>query len=286
MSATILAGTTYAPAIRAELAALATEHQRRFGYAPELAIVSLRAQESKSASDVYVHQLRRAARVVGVVARVVELPLTTTAAELHAVLADLNVDVRVRGIIVQLPLPPHLGRETLLDVIDPAKDVDGSSATNAGNLFLNLPALVPATCAAVMEILDRAAIPIAGQRVVVIGASAVVGRPLALMLLRRDATVSICHIYTEDVSAFTRVADIIIVAAGKPNLLQASMVFPGTVVIDVGINILPDGSVTGDVDFAAVSEVASMITPVPGGVGPLTNLMVLRQTLLSLPAMP
>jgi methylenetetrahydrofolate dehydrogenase (NADP+) / methenyltetrahydrofolate cyclohydrolase len=282
MSAHILEGRAYAATIRQELASLATERRAHLGYQPILAIVSMSSSDgSPSASDVYTRQLQRAARQVGITSHIDNLPIDSGVDALHARLEDLAKDQQVHGIIVQLPLPPHIPRDALLHAIPPEKDVDGISAINAGNLFMNLPAKVPATCAAVMEILNRASIPLDGQRAVVVGASAVVGKPLALMLLQRHATVSICHIYTTDLPAFTLQADVLIVAAGKQGLITADMVRPGAVVIDVGINVLPDGNVVGDVDFAGVSEIAGAITPVPGGVGPLTNLMVLRQTLQS-----
>ncbi len=279
MSAAILDGRAFAAEIARELGDLAAARSAELGYTPTLAIVVVRDEAGESASDVYARQLRRTARRVGLASRLVELPLRSTPTDVLAALARLNDEPTVHGIIVQLPLPPHLGRDLLLDAIAPAKDVDGIGATNAGNLFLNLPAKVPATCAAVMELLDRSAVALDGRRVVIVGASAVVGRPLALMLLRRDATVSVCHIYTQDLASFTRAADVLIAAAGVPRLIRAEMVRPGAVVIDVGINVLADGQVVGDVDFAPVSAVAGAITPVPGGVGPLTNLMVLRQTL-------
>ncbi|MBA3825436.1 MAG: bifunctional 5,10-methylenetetrahydrofolate dehydrogenase/5,10-methenyltetrahydrofolate cyclohydrolase [Ktedonobacterales bacterium] len=279
MSAAILDGRVFAAEIARELGEHATARQTELGYTPTLAIVVVRDQIGDSASDVYVRQLRRTARQVGLNSRLVELSTRSTPTDVLDAIARLNDEPAVHGIIVQLPLPPHLGRDLLLDAIAPEKDVDGIGATNAGNLFLNLPAKVPATCAAVMELLDRTAVVLDGRRVVIVGASAVVGRPLALMLLRRDATVSVCHIYTQDLPTFTRQADVLIAAAGVPRLIRAEMVQPGAVVIDVGINVLADGRVVGDVDFEPVCSVAGAITPVPGGVGPLTNLMVMRQTL-------
>jgi methylenetetrahydrofolate dehydrogenase (NADP+)/methenyltetrahydrofolate cyclohydrolase len=279
LSAASLDGRVFAAEILRELQDLAAARREELGFQPSLAIVIIRDRIGESASDVYVRQLRRTARQVGLSSRVIELPTSADAADLLAALARLNDDETVHGIIVQLPLPPHIGRAVLLDAIAPAKDVDGISATNAGNLFLNQPALVPATCAAVMELLDRAEIDLDGQRAVIVGASAVVGRPLALMMLHRNATVTVCHIYTQDLPDFTRQADILVAAAGVPKLITADMVRPGAVVIDVGINVLPDGQVVGDVDFASVYDIAGAISPVPGGIGPLTNLMVLRQTL-------
>jgi methylenetetrahydrofolate dehydrogenase (NADP+)/methenyltetrahydrofolate cyclohydrolase len=280
MSARILDGRSYVAAISHELAELARERAKALGGPALLAIVAMRdADAARSASDVYSRQLRRTARSLGMTSHAVHLPLRASTADLLAELDRLNEDPQVQGILVQLPLPSHIGRDALLDAIVPEKDVDGISATNAGNLFLSLPANVPATCAAVIELLDRAAIPVAGRRIVVVGASPVVGRPLAMQLLRRDATVTICHEFTRDLPAFTRQAEVLIVAVGRPGLITAGMVLPGAIVIDVGINVLPDGSVTGDVAFDEVARVAGAITPVPGGVGPLTALMVMRQTL-------
>ena len=280
MSAAILDGRVFAAEIQRELQELATARKAELGYQPTLAVVVVRDRIGDSASDIYVRQLRRMARLVGLSSRLVELPAHTDETTLCAAIERLNMDEVVHGIIVQLPLPPPLGREILLEAILPSKDVDGISATNAGNLFLNLPAKVPATCAAVMELLDRAAIALDGSRVIIVGASAVVGRPLGLMVLHRHATMTLCHIHTHDLPSFTRQADILVAAAGVPRLITAEMVRPGAIVIDVGINVLPDGQVVGDVDFDRVREVAGAITPVPGGIGPLTNLMVMRQTLL------
>ena len=280
MSAAILDGRVFAAEIQRELQELATARKAELGYQPTLAVVVVRDRIGDSASDIYVRQLRRMARLVGLSSRLVELPAHTDETTLCAAIERLNMDEVVHGIIVQLPLPPPLGREILLEAILPSKDVDGISATNAGNLFLNLPAKVPATCAAVMELLDRAAIALDGTRVIIVGASAVVGRPLGLMVLHRHATMTLCHIHTTDLPSFTRQADILVAAAGVPGLITAEMVRPGAIVIDVGINVLPDGQVVGDVDFDRVREVAGAITPVPGGIGPLTNLMVMRQTLL------
>jgi methylenetetrahydrofolate dehydrogenase (NADP+)/methenyltetrahydrofolate cyclohydrolase len=279
VSAAILDGRVFAAEILRTLQARAAAVRAAIGFQPSLAIVVIRDGIGDNPSDVYVRQLRRTARQVGLSSRVVELPLATTPEKLLDAIQRLNNDETVHGIIVQLPLPPHIGRDVLLDAIVPAKDVDGISATNAGNLFLGLPAKVPATCAAVMELLERAGIALDGQRVVIVGASAVVGRPLALMLLRHHATVTVCHIHTVDLPSFTRQADILVAAAGVPRLITPAMVGPETTVIDVGINVLPDGQVVGDVAFEAVCEVAKAITPVPGGIGPLTNLMVMQQML-------
>ncbi|HLY30086.1 MAG TPA: bifunctional 5,10-methylenetetrahydrofolate dehydrogenase/5,10-methenyltetrahydrofolate cyclohydrolase, partial [Ktedonobacterales bacterium] len=217
---------------------------------------------------------------VGVRASVISLPEDIDDQGLRAAIETLNADDETQGILLQLPLPPHLSPRTVAEAIDPHKDVDGASLRSAGNLFLRFPSFVPSTCAAVVELLDRSEITLSGKRVVIVGASNLVGKPLAFLTLSRDATVTVCHIFTRDLAAWTRQADILIVAVGKPGLITAEMVRSGAVVVDVGINVLPDGGIVGDVDFAGVSVVAGAITPAPGGVGPLTNLMLLKQTLL------
>jgi methylenetetrahydrofolate dehydrogenase (NADP+) / methenyltetrahydrofolate cyclohydrolase len=283
VSATILDGRAMAAEIQQELRDLASERAAELSAMPELAMVAVH-EAGASAGRMYLRQLARVARATGIVPRQVILPHETAAADLLDTLRILNADPAVHGIVVQLPLPPHISRDALLDAIAPEKDVDGISATSAGNLFLRQPAFVPATCAAVMELLDRARIPLAGRRVVLVGASPVVGRPLALMLLHRDATVTVTHVYTRDLPSFTRLGEILIAAAGVPDLITRDHVREGAVVVDVGINVLPGGQVVGDVAFDDVRDVAGAISPVPGGVGPLTSLMVMRQTLAHLPS--
>jgi methylenetetrahydrofolate dehydrogenase (NADP+)/methenyltetrahydrofolate cyclohydrolase len=214
---------------------------------------------------------------VGVNARLEQLPVNTSADELRAMLLQLNNDRTLHGIIVQMPLPAHLSQKMVADTIAPSKDIDGISPRSAGNLFLGLPSFLPSTAAAVMEILERTQTPLAGKRVVVISRSNVVGKPLGMMLLQKNATVTVCHSRTTNLAALTRKADVLVAAAGRANMVTADMVKPGAWVIDVGINALPTGGIVGDVDFAAVREVAGAITPVPGGVGPLTNVMLLKQ---------
>lgn len=276
MTATSLSGRAIAESVRADLRALAEAYRERHGRAAGLAVV---AAGEAPASDVYGRQLLREAEQVGVRGDQVALPGDIDDDGLRAALKALNVDDRVQGVLVQAPLPAHLSPRAVAEVMSPRKDIDGISLRSAGNLFLRYPSFVPATCAAVVELLDRYEIPLAGQRVTIVGASNTVGKPLAFMLLGRDATVTVCHIYTQSVAQWTRESDIVIVAAGKPNLLRASMVRPGATVVDVGINIKPDGGITGDVAFDEVAEVAGAITPTPGGVGPLTPLMALKQLL-------
>ncbi len=176
-----------------------------------------------------------------------------------------------------MPLPPHLSQKMVADTISMEKDIDGISPHSAGNLFLGLPSFLPSTAAAVMEILERTHTPLAGKRVVILGRSNVVGKPLSMMLLQKNATVTVCHSRTFNLPFFTRQADVLIAAVGRPNMVTAELVRPGATVIDVGINAKPEGGIVGDVDFASVSEVAGALTPTPGGVGPLTNVLLLKQ---------
>ncbi len=279
MTAQILEGTQFVEQIRLELAAKAAAQIQTLGFTPELAIIAWKNETGDSASDVYTRQLRRAAKHVGIASHVQWLRQDTSTEELLQVIQRLNAQQHIRGIMIQAPIPSHIQKIALKDAIDPDKDVDGAVAANIGNLFLKQPAKLPATCLAVFELLDRSGIAIDGKRLVIIGASPVVGRPLALMALHRNATVTVCHIYTQCLSEYTRAADIIIAAAGKPHLVRAEMVSAGAVVIDVGINITADGQIIGDVDFEQVRQVAGAVSRVPGGVGPLTNLMIMRQVL-------
>jgi methylenetetrahydrofolate dehydrogenase (NADP+)/methenyltetrahydrofolate cyclohydrolase len=274
VSATILDGRALSSEIRGELRDEVARFREQQGYPPGLVIVRVGGD---AASGVYTKAILRLAGEIDVQARLEELPALTSADELRALLLQLNEDQRTHGIIVQMPLPAHLSQKMVADTVAPAKDIDGISPGSAGNLFLGLPSFLPSTAAAVMEILDRYRIPLAGKRVVILGRSNVVGKPLALMLLQRNATVSVCHSRTRDLTTLTRQADVLIAAVGRPRLVTAEMVRPGAVVIDVGINALPEGGIVGDVDFEAVREVAAAITPTPGGVGPLTNVMLLKQ---------
>ena len=276
MTATLLSGRALAETVRDELRAAAAVYAARHGRAAGLAVVTIGVQP---ASNIYVRNLLREAERIGVRGDLVALPDDIDDDGLRAGLKALNADDTVQGILAQAPLPPHLSPRIVAEVMSPRKDIDGISLRSAGNLFLRYPSFVPATCAAVVELLDRYEIPLAGQRVTVVGASNTVGKPLAFMLLGRDASVTVCHIHTRDVAQWTRQSDIVIVAVGKANLLTADMVRPGATVVDVGINVAADGAIVGDAAFAEVAEVAGAISPVPGGVGPLTPLMALRQLL-------
>lgn len=276
MTAQILDGKAISAEIRKELISLAKVRDETDGSQPGLAIIQA---GSDASSNVYVNRLRRTAEEIGIRTSHTILDAATTNENLKQIIIAMNADPSIQGILVQMPLPEHLSQKIVAETILPSKDVDGISARSAGNLFLGLPTFVPSTCAAVIEILERSGISVAGRRAVVVGASNVVGKPLSFMLLQRNATVSTCHKYTENLAGFTREAEILVVAAGYSKLIKADMVRPGAVVIDVGINVQTDGTIVGDVDFEAVKEIASAITPVPGGVGPLTNLMVLKQTI-------
>jgi len=270
----ILDGRAMGAEIRAELREEIRRYVQEQGRAPGLVIVLV---GSDDASGMYSKAILRVANDIGISARLEQLPAITSSDELHALLLQLNADADIQGIIVQMPLPRHLSQKMVADTITASKDIDGISPRSAGNLFLGLPSFLPSTAAAVMEILERIHIQLAGKRVVIIGRSNVVGKPLAMMLLQKNATVTICHSRTANLADFTRQADVLIAAAGRANMLTADMVRPGAVVIDVGINALPEGGIVGDVDFASVREVAGALTPTPGGVGPLTNVMLLKQ---------
>jgi methylenetetrahydrofolate dehydrogenase (NADP+)/methenyltetrahydrofolate cyclohydrolase len=274
VTAEILDGRALGAEIKAELRDEVRRYLQERGRPPGLAIVRVGGD---AASGMYSKAILRIAEDVGVRASLEELPEQTSADELLALLQYLNVDEAIQGILVQMPLPPHLSQQMVADTVASEKDIDGISPRSAGNLFLGLPSFLPSTAAAVMEILDRTSTPLAGKRVVILGRSNVVGKPLSMMLLQKNATVTICHSRTTRLVDFTRQADVLVSAAGQANLITAAMVRPGAVVIDVGFNTLPGGGIVGDVDFASVREVAGALTPTPGGVGPLTNVVLLKQ---------
>ena len=274
MTAEILDGRALGAEIKAELRDEVRRYLQERGRPPGLAIVRVGGD---AASGMYSKAILRVAEDVGVRASLEELPEQTSADELLAMLQYLNVDEATQGILVQMPLPPHLSQQMVADTVASEKDIDGISPRSAGNLFLGLPSFLPSTAAAVMEILERTSTPLAGKRVVILGRSNVVGKPLSMMLLQKNATVTICHSRTAHLADFTRQADVLVSAVGRANLITAAMVRPGAVVIDVGINALPGGGIVGDVDFASVREVAGALTPTPGGVGPLTNVLLLKQ---------
>lgn len=285
--AKIINGNEIAEAIRAEVAAEAAAYTERFGAPPGLATVLV---GTDPASEVYVRMKNRDAEQVGFYSRQVTLPEETPEDEVLGVVEGLNADPRIHGLLVQLPLPKHIDEDRVIRAIDPAKDVDGFHPLNVGRLSIgDRDVLAPCTPAGVVEMLVRSGYEPAGKHVVVVGRSNIVGKPLALLLLRRgrdgDATVTVAHSRTADLGEVTRQADILVAAVGVPELIRAEMVKPGAVVIDVGVNRVDDPSrergyrLVGDVAFDEVAEVAEAITPVPGGVGPMTRTMLLANTL-------
>lgn len=274
MTAQIIDGRAMGAEIKAELREDVSHYIEEQGKAPGLVVV---LAGGDTASSVYSKAILRVADEVGMRARLEQLPARTPSDELRALLLQLNNDDDTQGIIVQMPLPAHLSQKMVADTVSAAKDIDGISPQSAGNLFLSLPSLLPSTAAAIIAILERMRIPLAGKRVVILGRSNVVGKPLAMMLLQKNATVTVCHSRTTNLSSYTLQADVLVTAVGHPKLVTAHMVRLGAVVIDVGINALPSGGIVGDIDFASVQQVASALTPTPGGVGPLTNIMLLKQ---------
>ena len=274
MTAHILDGRAMGAEIKAELRDDIRRYIEVTGRAPGLVIVRVGGD---AASGVYSKVILRVAEEVGIKASLEQLPTLTSADELRSLLVLLNNDESVQGIIVQMPLHAHLSQKMVADTVSASKDIDGISPRSAGNLFLGLPSFLPSTAAAVMEILERTRTVLAGKRVVILGRSNVVGKPLSMMLLQKNATVTVCHSRTVDLPKFTRQADVLITAIGKAQSINADMVRPGAVVIDVGINTTLEGGIVGDVDFASVREVAGSLTPTPGGVGPLTNVLLLKQ---------
>jgi methylenetetrahydrofolate dehydrogenase (NADP+)/methenyltetrahydrofolate cyclohydrolase len=267
----LLRGGPIAAEVRAAVAADVVAFREAHGFVPALAVVIVGRD---APSTVYLHKILDGCRTVGIVDRLIELPENASPARVAAAVAALNADPAVAGIIVQMPLPSTIPLRTVIDVLDPAKDIDGIHPLNAGLLALGYEGFLPATAHAAVEILKRSGIPLEGRRAVVVGRSNVVGKPAALLLLREHATVTICHSRTVDLARQVRDAEIVIVAAGRPGLITGEMLRPGAVVVDVGINVR-EGRIVGDVDAASAAQVVSAIAPVPGGVGPLTNAILL-----------
>ena len=277
MAAQILDGKSLAAAIRAELKHKVSELVQR-GVRPGLAVI---LAGDNAASRVYVKNKVLASEQTGVHSRLHEYPTSVSENELLERVAALNADPAVHGILVQLPLPHHVNAARVLESVSPAKDVDGFHHANLGALLAGEPKLVPCTPAGIIRLLEHNGVPLAGRQAVVIGRSNIVGKPLALLLLQRDATVTVCHSKTADLRSVCRTADILVAAIGRAKLVGAEMVKPGACVIDVGVNRLADRTLAGDVDFAAVKEIAGWITPVPGGVGPMTIAMLLENCVKS-----
>lgn len=273
MSARIIDGKAAAAAVRADVKR-DVDALRARGVEPGLTVVLV---GEDPASQVYVRNKDKAAQEAGFRVRTLRLPSTTPQAELLQHVAALNADRSVHGILVQLPLPPGLAADSVIDMLDPEKDVDGLHPRNVAALVQGRRGLVPCTPSGCIELLDRYDVPLEGRHVVVIGRSMLVGKPFALLALARNATVTIAHSKSAELPAIARRADVLVAAVGRTHLVRADWVRPGAAVIDVGINRGADG-IVGDVDFAAVREVAGAITPVPGGVGPMTIAMLLKNT--------
>ena len=267
----LLLGAPIAAEIRASVEREVLAFRGRRGYTPALAVLIV-GRDAPSA--VYLNQILKSCAKVGIDGRLVEVPGRASAAAVRGEIERLNADTQVAGIIVQMPLPKRIPLSTVIDTLDPAKDIDGLHPRNVGLLTLGYEGFLPTTAHAAVELLKRSGIELAGKRVVVVGRSNVVGKPAALLLMREHATVTICHSKTADLARHLKDAEIVVVAAGKPGLITGKMLRKGAVVVDVGINVV-DGRIVGDVDFESASKVASAITPVPGGVGPVTNALLL-----------
>ena len=274
MAATLIDGRAVAKAFKEEIAQK-TAQMIEGGVQPHLAVVLV---GENPASQVYVRNKENGCIKAGIRSTVIRLEETCTQEELEKTVVSLNEDASVHGILVQLPLPRHLDEARVLRLIDPDKDVDGFHAMNSGRLMNGQPGFVPCTPLGVMKLLESYGVDPCGKHAVVIGRSNIVGKPMAMLLLAANATVTVCHSRTQNLKEITRQADILVAAVGRANFVTADMVKPGAVVIDVGINRV-DGKIGGDVDFDAVSETAGYITPVPGGVGQMTIAMLLANTL-------
>ena len=277
MPARILDGKALAASIRVDLKQRVDALVQR-GVTPGLAVI---LAGDDPASKVYVRNKTRACEEVGVRSQQIDYPASVTQEELISRIRKLNADAAVHGILVQLPLPKRVDAARVLEAVAPQKDVDGFHESNLGALLAGMPRVVPCTPAGVMRLLEHAGVTLAGKHAVVLGRSNIVGKPVALLLLQKDASVTICHSKTKDLAEICRQADVLIAAVGRAKLVTADMVKPGACVIDVGVNRLGDGKLVGDVDFDAVKQVAGAITPVPGGVGPMTIAMLLENCVKS-----
>jgi methylenetetrahydrofolate dehydrogenase (NADP+)/methenyltetrahydrofolate cyclohydrolase len=275
MTASLIDGNALAKRVRAEVAGR-TEALRARGIQPHLAVILV---GEDPASQVYVKHKVADSEQTGLKATLERYPATMQEGELLARIRALNEDKGVHGILVQLPLPKHMDTHKVIETISPAKDVDGFHVASAGALMVGQPGFWPCTPYGCLKMLDSIGYDLKGKHAVVIGRSNIVGKPMALMLLGRDATVTICHSRTQDLKAMTLQADVVVAAVGRRNVLTRDMVKPGAVVIDVGMNRNDEGKLCGDVDFEGVKEVAGWITPVPGGVGPMTRAMLLVNTI-------
>ena len=272
----IIDGRKISAAAREDIARRCAEFEEKNGFKPGLAVVIV---GEDPASQVYVRNKKKGCEGVGFYSEVHELPEKTTEAELLAKLEEIKANEKIHGILVQLPLPKHINEQSVIDAIPPEKDVDAFHPVNTGKIMIGDYSFLPCTPAGVMKMLEYEKIDVTGKECVVVGRSNIVGKPMSMLLLHANGTVTTCHSRTKDLAEVTRRADILVVAIGKANFITADMVKEGAVVIDVGMNRNAEGKLCGDVDFAAVAEKASAITPVPGGVGVMTITMLLQNTL-------
>lgn len=278
MSAQLIDGKATAEAIRDSIKQKVQARTDKGLRAPGLAVILV---GSDPASEVYVSHKRKDCEQVGIISKAFDLPATTSQQELLDLIDTLNGDTTVDGILVQLPLPQGLKADEILERIDPTKDVDGFHPFNIGRLAQRMPLLRPCTPAGIVDLLENTGEDIRGKHAVIVGASNIVGRPMGLELLLKGCTVTTCHRFTKDTATYVRQADIVVVAVGKPGIVKGEWIKDGAIVIDVGINRMDDGKLVGDVDFAEASARASHITPVPGGVGPMTRAKLLENTLFA-----
>lgn len=276
--AEIISGKIVSEKLRSELRDEIAEFKNKKGLTPGLAVVMV---GNNPASAVYVKNKHKACLDVGIESYQIEFPEDITEEQLLSKIDELNADDKVNGILVQLPLPSGISEERVIERISPEKDVDAFHPSNVGRIMIGNYSLLPCTPAGIISLLDHYKIKISGKRCAVVGRSNIVGKPMALLLTERNGTVTLCHSRTQNLDLILRESDIVVVAIGKAEFLRADMIKPGAVVIDVGINRTSDGKLVGDVAFEEVSQVASMITPVPGGVGPMTITTLLRNTLLA-----
>ena len=274
--AAIIDGKAISAAIREEIKAEVCEYVKEHGRAPSLTVIIV---GEDPASQIYVRNKQRACEQAGIISDVIRLPEQTDEDELLGIISALNDNKDVNGILVQLPLPSHIDEKKVICAISPKKDVDAFGYEYLGRILSGDYDFLPCTPAGVMELLRRSGISVSGKNCVVLGRSNIVGKPMAALLMHANGTVTVCHSRTADVASHTKEADIIVAAVGKAGFLTADMIKDGAVIVDVGINRTPDGKLTGDVDFEGCFEKAAAITPVPGGVGPMTITMLLKNTL-------
>lgn len=277
MSAKIIHGKVVAENLRNEMKETVSKMKQE-GINPHLTVILV---GDDPASQSYVRGKEKASHEVGISSEIIRMPATTTEEQLLDVIDELNNNEAVHGILVQLPLPKHIDEEKVIEAIVPEKDVDGFHPINVGKMILGQETFLPCTPHGIIKLLEGIDVDLAGKHVVVIGRSNIVGKPMGQLLLNKDATVTYCHSRTNDLQSFTKRADILIVAVGRANMIDASFIKDGAIVIDVGVNRIEDGTLAGDVDFESAKEIASYITPVPGGVGPMTITMLLHNTIKS-----